>query len=118
MTKGKLQRQREENRALQRIRMSNKSGSHVGCFRYHRNNSDAHERMKFEVYKERMDMGHAVITEAIFKNGRRGDVVDLTTQTIIEILCSETEEEAREKTKDYPAGFTVEYIHAKEEDHE
>ena len=114
--KGKLQRQRDVNRAMRRLRYSNRCGSHVNCFRYHRNNSEAHERTKFEVYKELVDQGHKVITEAIFENGKRCDIVCLSSDPprIIEILHTETEEEAAEKVKDYPAGFTVEFIKAKE----
>ena len=50
---------------------------------------------------------HDFITEAIFNNNSRADVVDLTDGVIYEILCSETEENFEEKIKKYPINFKV-----------
>ncbi len=52
---------------------------------------------KLEICMEIKEWGHEFITEAIFKNGTRADILDLTEGTIYEILCSETEEEFKEK---------------------
>ncbi len=97
---------------LQEVRRSNRLSLHTNCFRYHKNNSDMHELAKFLKYKELVDSGHVVMTEVIFENGSRCDILDLTDGIIIEILYSESLEEAEKKAEKYP--FTTEYVRAEE----
>lgn len=56
---------------------------------------------------ELKECGHEFITEAIFKNGARCDILDLTEGTIYEILNTETEEEFKEKIKNYPQELKI-----------
>ncbi len=53
------------------------------------------------------EINHCFITEAIFVNNSRADVVDLTDGVIYEILCSEKEEDCDEKIRKYPEEFMV-----------
>lgn len=51
---------------------------------------------------------HEFLTEAIFKSGKRCDVLDLTDGTIYEILHSETDEMFEEnKAETYPDEFRL-----------
>ena len=94
--------------ALNELRLSNTSGSHINTFREHIGNTSQHEDMKYKVYKYLVRNGHSVITEAITKDGKgRIDVLDLCCHRAIEILYSETKEELAEKGKYYPATFEI-----------
>ena len=105
--KERLENEKTCRRLLDR---DNRFGSHVGCFRWHDSNSDAHELKKLEVFLERKRLGHSVMTEAVFEGGGRCDVLDLSSGLVIEILASETEEEAREKVGLYPASLEVMFV--------
>lgn len=98
----------KEREALNSIRISNRSGSHVNCFRYHKNNTKLHEIKKFEIYMGLIDLGHNLIVEPIFENGMRADILDLTDNTCYEIVNSETEASLVKKEKHYP--FPIEVI--------
>ena len=50
---------------------------------------------------------HLFITEAIFTNGKRCDIIDLTEGTIYEILNSEDEKKFNEKVKNYPKELEI-----------
>lgn len=106
------------NYYLQRVEFSNRSGSHVNCFRYFPNNSKEHEYTKFLVFALLRDLGHDLIVEPIFADGEarnRCDLLDLSTGIIIEILYSEKLEDAKEKANKYPSCFDVRFIDANEE---
>ena len=104
------------NYFLQQIEFSNRSGSHVNCFRYFPNNSHEHEWMKFLVFTILRDLGHDLICEPIFTDGRgRCDILDLNLSTIIEVLYSEKLEDAKEKVKKYPSCFRIVFVDADKE---
>ena len=69
-----------------------------------------HELKKFEVAWELIEQGHDILTEVIFKNKKRADIVDLTEGIVYEILKSETIEQAKNKVRGYPDYFAVEFI--------
>jgi len=108
-----MERIRRNNELENQIRLSNKSGSHIGCFRYFPNNTDAHENIKFEVYKRLIKSGFKVWTEAIFKSGKRADIVAIRNGWgyIIEVETpktpKKTQEIADQKAKIYPPEFDV-----------
>ena len=54
---------------------------------------------KVDIYIELKELEHEFITEAIFNNGVK--VIDLTSGIIYEVLCSEKEEDFKEKIKKY-----------------
>lgn len=105
---------RDENDYLQQVRFSNRSGSHINCFRYFPNNTDEHEIEKFLKFVELRKRGHRVLVEPIFKDGRRADILNLTDGVIIEIGVSEDEEKFKEKVKKYPDVFEYEFIKVKQ----
>jgi hypothetical protein len=102
------QRQREKyfkvNLNLQHIRISNRK---LNCLRWGSNETKEHILKKLEICIELKELEHEFITEAIFNNGGRADVIDLTSGIIYEILCSEDEIKFEEKIKKYPEEFEV-----------
>lgn len=99
---------RKRNDAMREIRHSNKIGSHRNCIRINVGNSIEHEIAKLRICYELIKEGKEVITEAIFNNGSRADILVLDDYKIIEVLYSESEESCLEKFKRYPDLFTLE----------
>jgi hypothetical protein len=100
--------------ALAEIRPGNQSGSHRNCFRGAPGaETDEHLDMKYNVWKTLRKWKHEVMVEAIFNNGKRADIIDLSTCIIFEITYSETEEMLAEKTLAYPEIFEIRRIDAK-----
>ena len=87
---------------LNLVRMSNRIGSLANTLRWSKNETYEHIVKKLEICFELKEMNHKFLTEAIFKNGSRCDVFDITEGVIYEILCSETDRQFREKIKKYP----------------
>ena len=100
---------------LNEIRMSNRSGSHMDCIRICSANTYAHEKMKFDICWQLAKWNHTFVTEAIFNNNKRADIIDLDTGIIYEVTYSETTEELQEKIKEYPEVFEVRQVSAKQE---
>lgn len=100
---------------LSEIRFSNRCGSHLNCFRYFKNNSKKHEITKFLVFLTLRDWNHDVFTEAIFLNGCRADIIDVSEGIIYEIINTEKEKSLKEKIKNYPNIFEVRRIDANKE---
>ena len=92
------------NERLQNIRIGNRK---LNCLRWHNNESRQHILKKLNICIELKELKHEFICEAIFTNGSRADVVDLTSGIIYEILVSEDEEKFYEKIKKYPKEFRV-----------
>lgn len=92
---------------LNLVRMSNRIGSQTNTLRWSATETKEHVLKKLEVCMELKEWGHEFLTEAIFKDGARCDVLDLTEGTIYEILCSETEERFEEKIKNYSEELTI-----------
>jgi hypothetical protein len=104
-----------ERAILSECRLSNRSGSHTSCFRAAPGGeSDEHIRRKFEVWLELRKRGSTVMTEAIFENGGRADVVDLSRGIIYEVTHSEKENDCKEKVKTYPRGVEVRIVRTKD----
>ena len=89
---------------LDYIRFSNRK---LNCLRWHNNESYSHILKKLDICIELRNSNHDFITEAIFINGFRADIIDLTTGEIYEILYSESEEDFEEKIKNYPKCFRI-----------
>lgn len=92
---------------LKLIRFSNRSGSHINCFRFFSGENRMHIFKKLEICMELKNKKHEFITEAIFENGSRCDVLDLTDGVIYEVLNSETDEEFEKKIKKYPMELEI-----------
>jgi hypothetical protein len=71
-------------------------------------NTDEHEDLKWQLFKEFRRQGMDVVTEAKFKNGDgRADVVVLDTFTIYEVMQSEKWDTIMEKAEKYPLPFFI-----------
>ena len=101
---------RKRNDAMREIRMSNKVGSHRNCIRINVNNSIEHEITKLRVCYDLIKDGMEVFTESVFVNGSRADIVVLDDHRVIEVLCSESEKDCKEKFKNYPELFMLEMV--------
>ena len=88
--------------SLNLVKFSNRCGSHVSCIRFSIAESWQHIAKKIEVCCVLRELRHDFLTEAIFLNGSRCDVLDITEGVVYEILHSETEEQLAEKIKHYP----------------
>ena len=92
------------NNRLQFIRVSNRQ---LNCLRWHNNETREHIIKKLDICRWLKKINHVFITEAIFINSCRADVIDLTSGIIYEILFSEKEDECNEKVMNYPDGFRI-----------
>lgn len=78
------------------------------------NNTEAHEVTKAKFAYKLMKDGYEVITEAIFKNGKRADIFVSDNANVYEILASETIEMADKKTAEYPVpAANIHYVRLK-----
>jgi hypothetical protein len=92
------------NNRLQYIRVRNRK---TNCLRWHNNESREHIIKKLDICRWLKEINHTFITEAIFVNGSRADVVDLSSGIIYEVLVSEKENDCTVKIKKYPEEFRV-----------
>lgn len=92
------------------VRFSNRSGSHVGCFRALMSETDEHIIEKFVEWLFLRREGHRILCEPIFLNGKRADLLDLSSGTVVEVLKSETDDMFKEKVKDYPEELLYEVV--------
>ena len=98
------------NEALLEVRISNRSGNHFKCFRCNVHDSDKHIFAMFNRRLEYRRLGVPVMTEVIFLNKKRCDILLPTTFEIIEILSSETDERFEEKKETYPKVFEIKKV--------
>lgn len=84
------------------IRFSNRCGSHINCFRFSLSENREHIIKKLDICIEVLSKGHKFITEGIFNNGSRCDVIDLNDGVVYEIMNTEDEKKFEEKIKKYP----------------
>ncbi|MBI1972957.1 hypothetical protein HYS50_03055 [Candidatus Woesearchaeota archaeon] len=92
---------------LNLVRFSNRCGNHLNCIRFSLGESLLHIYKKVEICCWLLEMKHDFLTEAIFLNGSRCDVLDITEGVVYEILHSETEEQLLEKIRKYPPGVGI-----------
>ena len=74
-----------------------------GKVKFNTNNLFPHELSKCIVSWNLLKADHDIITEAIFTNGKRADIYDLTTNIIYEVLNTEKLENIDLKQAKYPA---------------
>lgn len=98
---------------LQEIRHTNLCSQHINCIRVFKNNTVEHEMRKVEICMWLLKNDKEFLTEAIFNNNKRCDIVNITDGIIYEVLCSETEKMLAEKIKEYPEIFEIRSVSAK-----
>ena len=106
----KTERWQRINEALQMIRISNRNGSHLNCIRLNNNCSPAHNDKIIEICKGYLRDNIPFMTEAIFLNGYRADVINCFTHEVMEIMNTESDESILAKQSKYPEIFTIKKI--------
>ena len=95
------------NEALQTIRISNRNSSHLSCIRLNPACSDEHNLKIVSLCLEFLKNQIPFMTEAIFHNGYRADLINCYTHEIMEVMKSETDESIENKIKKYPQIFKI-----------
>ena len=80
---------------------------HRNCIRINAGNSFRHESKKFSLCWCLARDGKEFITEAVFENGLRADIVNLDNGTIYEIVQSECQASIDKKKAAYPLPVIV-----------
>ena len=96
-------RQRKINEALSYLRLGNRG--HCGCIRLNPQSKGPHNDKIIELCKVYLEMGVPFVTEAIFQNNSRCDILLPSIFQIVEVLNTETEE--RFNSKNYPKVFKI-----------
>ena len=110
----KRQRQHIQNENLKNLEV-NRFGSFKNHIRINIGNTYDHEKAKFDECWKLKKQGFDFFTEADLVGGGRCDIIDIDNGEVIEILHTETDEQAREKTKKYPSGLFIRYVRTGEE---
>jgi len=97
---------RDQRENYNYIRISNRSGPHIGCVRI-TGEGKAHFLKKAEICWKLHKDKITYVTEAIFNNGSRADVVDFKNGIIYEIMDTESDQSIEKKKIDYPHGFNI-----------
>jgi len=99
--------QKRSNNCLNLVRKGNRK---LNEFRKGKNEGSKHIAKKREIFDKLISEHKSVITEAIFENGKRADVLCLEEFKVYEIVDSESEESIAKKLKEYPRGLKIEVI--------
>lgn len=94
-----------KNECLNLLRISNRK---INEIRLGKNESKEHRNTKLLICKKLLSEGKDFVTEAIFNNGKRADILVLEDFKVIEIMKSEKIESIERKKKDYPKGLKFE----------
>ena len=108
----KRKKQFWENYYSQKIRYSNRSGSHKNCIRVFKNNTYEHEKTKFEISWKLIKEGYSIWTECIFTTGQRADIMAIKDDNayLIEIETPKSPKLMNEKILEkykYPDEFEL-----------
>lgn len=109
------QKQMLINQAMTKVRPNSRGRKYINAVMVNPTNTYAHEKAKFDECWKLSKKGIDFLTEAIFENRQRADIVALDVEGegvyCVEILHSETE--ARFEKKEYP--FPIIKIYVEEE---
>ena len=80
---------------------------------------NSHNTLDHELAKTKLSYflirnGNKILTEVVFDNGSRADILDLSNMVVYEILHSEKIEEALKKREYYPEVFEIVNLTSKE----
>lgn len=106
MNKADTIRFRNENAQL--VRMSNRN--HRNCVRFSSNETREHLAKKVELCHDLKKKKMEFITEAIFQNGARCDILSLDDGVVYEVLKSEKIEQAKKKEDYYPQELEIIFV--------
>ena len=74
----------------------------IDAIKINTHNTLEHELAKFFLCWEAQKNGSTIVTEGIFKNGKRCDILNLDHREAIEIVNSETINSMKDKKEQYP----------------
>ena len=86
----------------------------INSVRLNSHNTLVHELAKTKLSYILIKGGSKILTEVVFENGSRADILDLTNMRVYEILHSEKEKEALKKKEYYPEVFDIVFLRATE----
>ncbi|MFW6173350.1 MAG: hypothetical protein ACOC5T_06355 [Elusimicrobiota bacterium] len=125
MSKNYKEKYYSTRKLINKIRVSNRSGSYKNCFKYHKQNTDEHEDTKYEIFKKLRKQGYDCWTEVIFENGYRADIVAIKEGNgwIVEVETPKSslaflDEKMNDKKKNYPDDFYFVEVNTDEFDKE
>jgi len=98
-----------ENDCLTHIRQSNRK---INQIRFSTSEGLLHRHAKAKVCRQLIANKENFITEAIFNNGGRADIINLSKGQIIEILVTESKEMAKKKLDVYPKHLDIKFLRA------
>lgn len=107
MNKRDIQIRRNETARLVRNANATSNEKHRRSVTIDPGNSWEHELRKFKLGFRSVNNGHRILTEIVFLNGKKGDVLDLDMATCYEVTWSETPESLKQKVRDYPPGLII-----------
>jgi len=96
--------QLKRNECLNLVRMGNRK---INEIRFNDSESPEHWMKKEEICRQLSKEGKEFVTEAIFNNGFRCDVLCLDTFEVFEVICTETEASIIHKLNNYPKGLRI-----------
>ena len=83
---------------------------HRNCIRINIGNTLEHELKKFRMCYALKKGGEEFLTEAVFHNGKRADIVSLDREIAFEIIASEKEDSLLKKESLYPIPIRKIYL--------
>ena len=95
------------NECLRLVRYGNRKLNEI---RYSNGESKEHINKKIELCENLKKSNKSFITEAIFVNGMRADILVLDDFRVVEIVKTETNESILRKKELYPKGLRLEVV--------
>ena len=102
-----LQKIKNRNKFLQLVRVSNR---HINCLRWGVNETIDHVMTKLELCWDLKSKKISFITEVIFNDKGRADILSLDDGVIFEIMKTEDIEKAKKKLNYYPKECKVIFV--------
>ena len=99
-----------QKRAKNCLKLVRKGNRKINEFRSSEGEGSKHIAKKREIFDRLLLEKKSVITEAIFENGKRADILCLEEFKVYEIVDSESEKSIEKKLKEYPKGLIIEVI--------
>ena len=82
--------------------------------RVNTHNTLAHELKKLILAYKLIKDNKTILTEVIFRNGKRADIMVLDDLRVYEVLHSETKKEALKKVEEYPESLDIVFVDTKD----
>lgn len=113
----RYQKEKERRRVLNKIRYSNRYGSHINSFKAYNSESEDHMDLKYLAWKKLRKNEYDTWCEVIFTGGQRADIIAFKDGLWLgyEIAVSEKLNDYQKKIKKYPQEITWNIIKSKKD---